>query len=141
MSRTILIVEDNDMFRGMMSSLISLRGHQVIVARNGAEGLAMAAAQPFDAALVDVEMPGMDGFEFCRRLRAQGQATGQDVPVWIMTGVFRPALSKRANEAGAKLVLRKPFHVEEFITACELELQARAAGAAENDDASERGAN
>lgn len=137
MAHTILIVEDNDTFRGMLGSLIALRGYQVIVARNGAEGLAMAAAQAFDGALVDVEMPGMNGFEFCRQLRAQRGAVGQDVPVWIMTGVFRPALNKRANEAGARLVLRKPFHVAEFIAACEQEFRSRAAGPASVSPAAE----
>jgi DNA-binding response OmpR family regulator len=117
----------------MLCSLITLRGYQVVVARNGEEGLALAAVQPFDAALVDVDMPGMNGFEFCRQVRAQRAAAGQDVPVWIMTGVFRPALNRRADEAGAMLVLRKPFHVEEFITACERELQARASGAPRSD--------
>jgi CheY-like chemotaxis protein len=140
MSRTILIVEDNDTFRGMLGSLISLRGYRVIAVRNGADGLATAATQPFDAALVDVEMPGISGFEFCRQLRAERQAAGQDVPVWIMTGVFRPALNKRAAEAGARLMLRKPFHVEEFITALEQEFQSRAAGAAETGDAPNEGA-
>ena len=135
MSRTVLIVEDNDTYRGMLSSLISMRGYAVVPARNGEEGLAMAETQPIDAALVDVQMPGMDGFEFCQRLRAQRRAAGQDIPVWIMTGLFRPALNRRANEAGAQLVLRKPFHAEEFVSACERELLARAAAAKEGGGA------
>ena len=113
MPRTILIVEDNDMFRGMLSSMIALRGYTVIVARGGAEGLALAAAQPIDAAVTDVEMPEMDGFEFCRQLRAQQQAAGREIPVWIMTGVLKPALARKAAAAGTLLVLRKPFPIDE----------------------------
>lgn len=131
--RTILIVEDNDVFRGMLGSLISLHGYVVVAARNGPEGLTMAATRPLDAALVDVEMPGMDGFEFCERLRAQRKEAGQDIPVWIMTGVLRPALNRRAAKAGALLVLRKPFHVEEFVTRCEEEFHVRAAARSGNE--------
>ena len=136
MPRAVLIVEDNDTYRGMLGSLISMRGYTVVPARNGEEGLVVAETQPIDAALVDVQMPGMDGFEFCQRLRAQRKAAGQDIPVWIMTGLFRPALNRRANEAGARLVLRKPFHAEEFITACEQEFQSRASAAQEDGGAS-----
>lgn len=132
MPRTILIVDDNDAYRGVLASLISLRGYQVVTARNGTEGLAVAATRPIDAALVDVEMPGMDGFEFCGQLQAQCQGSGKNLPVWIMTGVLRPALNKKAAQAGAILVLRKPFHAEEFVQRCEEEFQARAAAARPN---------
>lgn len=126
MTRTILIVEDNDLFRGMLSSMLALRGYIVVVARRGAEGLSIAAAQRIDAALTDVDMPEMDGFEFCTQLCAQQKAAGRDIPVWIMTGVMRPALSKKAAAAGAVLVLRKPFPIEEVCAQIESELGKRA---------------
>jgi CheY-like chemotaxis protein len=125
-SRTILVVEDNDMFRGMVSSLMTMRGYKIIPARNGPEGLAIAAAQPIDGALTDIEMPEMDGYEFCRQLRAQQQAAGRDVPVWIMSGVFRPALEKKAAAAGAILVLRKPFPIDDVCAKLEAEFEKRA---------------
>jgi two-component system capsular synthesis sensor histidine kinase RcsC len=129
MARTILIVEDNDLFRGMLSSMLALRGYTIVVARNGTEALALAAAQPIDAVLTDVDMPEMDGFDFCARIREQQAAAGQDIPVWIMTGVFRPALAKKAAAAGAVLVLRKPFPIEEVCGALENEFQKRASAA------------
>ena len=125
MSRTLLIVDDNDMFRGMLKSLLELRGYTIVVARNGTEGLAQAAAQPFDGAITDLEMPEMDGYEFCRQLRAQQQQAGKDLPVWIMSGVFRPALAKKAAAAGAVLVLRKPFPIEEVCATLEQEFGKR----------------
>jgi CheY-like chemotaxis protein len=136
MSRTILIAEDNDMFRGMLSSMLELRGYIAVPARDGAEALALAAAQPVDGVLADVEMPEMDGFEFCARIRAQQQAAGQDVPVWIMTGTMRPALSKKAIAAGAVLVLRKPFPIDEVCARIEAEFEKRA-GATPPDPAGE----
>jgi CheY-like chemotaxis protein len=126
--RTILIVEDNDLFRGMIRSLMTMRGYNVIVARNGPEGLALAAEHAIDGALTDIEMPEMNGYEFCRTLREQQQAAGRDVPVWIMSGVFRPALEKRAAEAGAILVLRKPFPIDEVCAQLEAEFQKREGG-------------
>ena len=125
MPRTLLIVEDNDLFRGMLSSLLELRGYRIVIARNGEQGLAVAASQPVDGVLTDVDMPGMDGFTFCQKLREQQMAVGQDIPVWIMTGVFRPALSKKAAAAGAVLVLRKPFPIEEVCEQLEREFKNR----------------
>jgi CheY-like chemotaxis protein len=129
MSRTILIVEDNDLFRGMLSSMLALRGYTIVATSRGSEGLAAALAQPVDAALTDVDMPEMDGFEFCTQLRAQQNEAGRDIPVWIMTGVMRPALTRKATAAGAVLVLRKPFPIEEVCAQIEGEFEKRASGA------------
>lgn len=129
MPHTILIVDDNDAFRGMLGSVLDMRGYQTIVARNGAEGLNLAAEHPVDAALVDVEMPEMDGIEFCRLFREQNQASGREVPVWIMTGTLRPGTSRRAAAVGALVVLRKPLNVEETCTQFEREFRQRKSAA------------
>ncbi len=113
-AHVVLLVDDNDLYRGMLRSLLELHGYQVVPARNGTEGLACAAAARIDAAVVDVDMPGMDGFEFCRQLKAQQLVAGREVPMWIITGAFRPALEKRAAASGALLVLRKPFPIAEL---------------------------
>lgn len=125
MSHTLLIVDDNDAFRGMLTTVLGERGYRILAARSGAAGLQLAAAQPVDAALVDVDMPEMDGFEFCRRLREQSQARGQEVPVWIMTGVLQLGLNRKAAAVGAKVVLRKPLVVEETCAQFEREFQQR----------------
>jgi CheY-like chemotaxis protein len=125
MPHTILLVDDNDLYRGMLRSLLELHGYQIIPARSGAEGLAWAASERIDAAVVDVGMPEMDGFEFCRRLRAQQQAAGQDIPVWIITGTLRPGVAKHAAAAGALLALRKPFPIEELRAHLEQRFQQR----------------
>ena len=127
MPRTLLLVEDNEMFRGMLRSLLTMRGYNIEVARNGTEGLAMTAARAYDAVLTDVDMPEMDGFEFCRQVREQQKAAGRDIPVWIMTGMFRPALAKKAAAAGAVLVLRKPFPIEEVCAQIDQEFERRSA--------------
>src|ERR1041385_3464561 len=134
MARTILIVDDNDAFRGMLGSALLERGYQVIVARCGPDGLA-AANYVVDAVLADVDMPEMDGFEFCRRLRDECSREGREVPVWIMTGALQLGLSKRGDAAGAKLVMRKPFNVDEICEQFERafrEREQRASGLTQN---------
>lgn len=125
MPRTILIIDDNDAFRGMLRTVLEGRGYHALVARNGAEGLVLAAQQPVDAALVDVEMGGMDGFEFCRQFREQNKAAGRDVPMWVMTGLLRPGLTKRAAAVGALVVLRKPLNIAETCAQFEREFRQR----------------
>jgi DNA-binding response OmpR family regulator len=126
----ILIVEDNDQFRGMIRGLVSMRGYEVVTARSGEEGLALAQTGTIHAVLTDVDMPGMNGFDFCRQVREQAKTTrNQDLPVWIMSGLFSPVLTKRAAAAGAMLVLRKPFPIEEVVKQLEAEFQKRAAAA------------
>lgn len=125
MPHTILIVDDNDSFRGMLSTVLGDRGYNVLVARSGAAGLQLAAEHPIDAALVDVDMPEMDGFEFCRQLAAQDEASGRKVPVWIMTGVLQLGLNRKATAVGALVVLRKPLNVEETCAQFEREFQQR----------------
>jgi CheY-like chemotaxis protein len=125
MSRSILIVDDNEMFRGMLRSLLAMRGFEAVMAANGQEGLAIAASRPIDAVLSDVDMPGMDGIEFCAQLRALAQKEGKDIPVWIMTGGMRPGMARRAAAAGALLVVRKPFNVVDVCNQIQQEFEAR----------------
>lgn len=129
MPHTILIVDDNDAFRGMLRTALEARGYRTLLARNGAAGLELAAASAVDAALVDVGMEEMDGFEFCRRLREQNQASGREFPVWIMTGILQPGLTKRAEAVGALVVLRKPLNLEEICGKFEREFRERTARA------------
>ncbi|MDO8544288.1 MAG: response regulator [Opitutaceae bacterium] len=136
MPHTILIIDDNDAFRGMLRTVLDARGYRVVVARTGADGLQVAAQQPIDAALVDVEMSPMDGFEFCQQFQEQSKAAGRDVPMWIMTGVLRPGLTKRAAAVGALVVLRKPLNIEATCAQFEREFRQRterAESAAEAD--------
>ena len=125
MPHTILIVDDNDAFRGMLRAALEARGYVPLVARSGAEGLQLAAQYLVDAALVDVEMTEMDGFEFCRQFKEQNQAAGREVPMWIMTGVLRPGLTKKADAVGALVVLRKPLNIEQTCAQFEREFRHR----------------
>jgi CheY-like chemotaxis protein len=109
MTRTLLIIDDNKSVRESLRFLIMRRGYTVFVAENGLEGIALAAQVRADGALVDVNMPGMNGIEVCRALREQAAASGRQIAVWIMTGARTPQVTKQAADAGALTVFGKPF--------------------------------
>src|SRR4051812_8182723 len=70
-SRRILIVDDDTSSRTMATAQLSPVGYQLLLASNGEEALAAVEPEPPDLVLLDVLMPGMDGFEVCRRIRAR----------------------------------------------------------------------
>ena len=125
MGRTILIIDDNEAFRGMLRSLLAMRGYDVVAAANAAEGLRLASQGGIDGVLTDVDMPGIGGIEFCQELRAQAQPGVVPPPVWVMTGVLQPGITRRAAAAGALLVVRKPFNIDELSAQFEREFQHR----------------
>jgi CheY-like chemotaxis protein len=103
--RSILIIEDNADAREALRILLELDGHLVEAAGEGAEGLQIAQAKDPDIALVDIGLPGLDGFEIARRLRASGSRR----PVLVaLTGYGQPEDRRRATEAGFDSLLVKP---------------------------------
>lgn len=108
---SILIVEDTpEVARLQMNQLNS--GFNYYFAKNGAEGLERAAAIVPDLIITDVMMPGMDGFEFCRRLRASGALN--HIPVIMVTAKCTHEDKMAGLEAGADAFLEKPFHADEL---------------------------
>ncbi len=128
MARTILVVDDNAPFRGMLKSMLKMRGYEPVVAGTAADGLRLAAETAVDAVLVDFDMPVINGLEFCRRLREQNRAAGRDIPTWIMTGALDPEVGKNAADVGALLVVRKPFNTDAMCGMLEQEFAARSGG-------------
>jgi CheY-like chemotaxis protein len=105
LSRSILIVEDNPDARDALRVLLELDGHAVEAASEGQTALEIARAKNPDVALVDIGLPGIDGFEIARRLRALDARR----PVLIaLTGYGQPEDRRRATEAGFDELLVKP---------------------------------
>ena len=103
--RSILIIEDNADAREALRILLELDGHLVEAVGEGAERLQVAQAKDPDIALVDIGLPGLDGFEIARRLRASGSRR----PVLVaLTGYGQPEDRRRATEAGFDSLLVKP---------------------------------
>jgi len=102
----ILIVDDDSLIVQMYRDLLEHNDFMVLSAPDGLTGLKVAAAERPDVILLDIMMPGIDGFEVCRRLKADERLT--HIPVIILTGMADPKLNSQAFKAGANLALRKP---------------------------------
>ncbi len=116
MSQTLLIVDDNPSVRDSLRMLLERRGYIVLLAASGSEAIARAVEQQLDAAIIDVNMPGMNGLVVCRTLRTRASEAGRNFPVWMMTGARTPELERAALESGALAVLAKPFDYEELFS-------------------------
>lgn len=103
----VLIVDDESSGRQALEGLLLPEGYRLAFAVDGPDAIAQAAAQRPDVILLDVMMPGMDGFEVCRRLRATPDLA--EVPVIIVTALDDRAARLEALEAGADDFVSKPF--------------------------------
>lgn len=116
MNERVLVVDDQPLIREVVRTMLETRGFAVVTAKDGHEALRVFADVEPAIALVDVDMPGPNGVEVCRALRAAAAGLGRVLPVWIMTGVERPGLESRAENAGAEGVLPKPFSSDELVS-------------------------
>ena len=107
----ILIVEDNIDIAENISDYLEIQGHVTDFALDGIGGLHLALTQDYDAIILDIMLPGMDGLTFCRKLRAEGEKL---TPVLMLTA--RDTLSDKLEgfDAGADDYLVKPFELEEL---------------------------
>ncbi len=107
----LLVIEDDPGVRGAVERALRGASHQVESATDGQRGLDLAQTRPYDAVLLDLGLPGLDGLEVCRRLRAAGNR----VPVLVLTA--RAAIAERVEglDAGADDYLVKPFALDELL--------------------------
>jgi class 3 adenylate cyclase len=104
----ILVVDDNETGRGLLVRRLRKQGHRVVQASGGQPALELAATAPFDLILLDVLMPGMDGFEVLRKLKAS--AATRAIPVIMITGLDDLDGAVRSIELGAEDYLPRPFN-------------------------------
>lgn len=105
----VLLVEDNPMNQKVAIHQLQLLGYDVDVAADGQEALAMLDRDDYVAVLMDCQMPGMDGFEATRRIRAREQASGKHIPIIAMTANAMTGDRERCLEAGMDDYLSKPI--------------------------------
>ena len=106
----VLVVEDNDDARLALCELLELGGHRVRSECDGVAGLAAALDAPPEIALIDVGLPGIDGYEVARRIRA-GEDEGRHATLVALTGYGLPEDRQRAFDAGFDLHLVKPVNL------------------------------
>jgi DNA-binding response OmpR family regulator len=106
----VLIIEDDSTIAANLYDFLAARGHAVDAAADGITGLHLAVTHPFDAIVLDLGLPGMDGMTLCRKLRVEAQL---DTPVLMLTA--RDALEEKLAgfEQGADDYLVKPFALKE----------------------------
>ena len=106
----ILVVEDDSKMAELLKRGLAAEGHKVDIAPDGISGYEKATHQTFEAIVLDVMLPGLDGFAVARRLRAHGNK----VPILMLTGRDAPKDVVRGLDIGADDYLTKPFSFEIF---------------------------
>jgi two-component system, cell cycle response regulator DivK len=110
---TILIVEDNEMNRDMLSRRLQRRGYSVIIAPDGETGIAAAAENRPDLVLMDMSLPVIDGWEATRRIKADPATAG--IPVIALTAHAMAGDREKAMEAGCDDYDTKPIELPSLI--------------------------
>jgi len=127
--KKVLIVDDErDLVAPLAMRLTASGRYEVAVAYDGAEGLVMAVEFRPDVALIDLAMPGLDGWQLCEGLREDPRTRG--VKVIVMTAWTSPDLGRRAQAEGVGELLLKPFEEADLLRALEREAAGTAGGAA-----------
>jgi DNA-binding response OmpR family regulator len=117
----ILLIDDSPVDLRLMVEFLRGRGFVVLIAQDGEQGLARARDQAPDLILLDVRMPGMDGFTICRRLK--DEELTRHVPVIFLTGADEVGERLAGFEAGAVDYIVKPFFEEEVVARIRVHLQ------------------
>jgi len=115
----ILLADDNVINQLVARKLLERRGHTVTVAGNGREAVEIWRREIFDAILMDVQMPEMDGFEATARLRSEEQVSGLHVPIIALTAHAMKGDLERCLQAGMDAYVTKPIRPDELFAAIE----------------------
>lgn len=112
----ILLIEDNDSLSENIAEFLEARGHRIDFAYDGRAGLATVLATPFDAVILDLSLPLLDGLRVCREIRARAN---RHVPILMLTA--RDTLGDKLEgfDCGADDYLVKPFELAELAARCE----------------------
>lgn len=115
---TILVIDDDELVSQTLQRALKLYGYHVMVARSGTEGLQLARRHRPDLFVLDIIMPGADGYQVCRQIR--GDPLLKEIPVLFLTAKGKDEDKIEGFRAGADDYLSKPFNMEEL----QLRLQA-----------------
>ncbi len=122
-SQKILIVDDNPTNLGVLSEALTSVGYQVAVATDGESALDQVEYHPPDLILLDIQMPGIDGFETCQRLKMNPLT--QDLPIIFMTALADTENKVKGLSLGAVDYITKPFQQDEVLARVRVHLQLR----------------
>jgi CheY-like chemotaxis protein len=121
----LLLVEDNEMNRDMLSRRLARRGYGVLIATDGEQGVALASREKPDLILMDMSLPVLDGWEATRRLKAD--ETLKHIPIIALTAHAMSTDEQKAREAGCDDFDTKPIELARLLAKIEAQLQRRPA--------------
>ena len=107
MSRRVLVVEDHEDNRRIVRDLLTSAGYEVVEALTGVEGVTMAETHRPDLILMDIQLPGLDGYEATRRIKANPVLRA--IPIIAVTSYALSGDDVKAREAGCDAYVTKPF--------------------------------
>jgi DNA-binding response OmpR family regulator len=110
----ILCVDDLEMMLKLLKAVLVPYGYNVILSTSGEEALEIIDQQKIDLVLLDVSMPGLSGFEVCKRIKKDERY--QNIPVVLVTGLTSKEDRIKGLEAGAEDFIEKPFEQTELLT-------------------------
>jgi two-component system, cell cycle response regulator DivK len=113
MTPTVLLIEDNEQNLYLTTFLLERHGMRVVQARSGPEGLALARREGHDLIIMDIQLPGMDGYAVTKELRKDPALRG--VPIVAVTSFAMPGDRERALEAGCSGYIEKPINPDTFL--------------------------
>jgi len=109
----ILLVEDNEMNRDMLSRRLERKGYEVLIAVDGEQGVTMARSEQPELILMDISLPMMDGWEATRRIKALSET--QDIPIIALTAHAMPGDREKCLQAGCDSYDTKPIDLKRLL--------------------------
>lgn len=113
MEKKILIIEDNEQNMYLLTFLLEKNGYPVLQAKNGMDGLRLAAAEKPDLILLDIQLPGINGYEVARRLKTADET--RPIPVIAVTSYAMKGDRELALSSGCDGYIEKPLDPETFL--------------------------
>ncbi len=113
MVKRILVIEDHEENRRILRDLLTSAGYEIIEAVTGEEGVTLAQTQRPDLILMDIQLPGLDGYEATRLIKAQPALS--QIPIIAVTSYALSGDDRRALEAGCDAYVAKPFSPRELL--------------------------
>jgi len=117
MAKKILVVDDDEMVLIALEELLRSRGHEPRTVPGGREALDALSQEAFDLVILDIIMPGMDGYEVCRKIRQEEK--WQKLPVIMLTAMSGEEDRRKGDAAGADLFLPKPISPQRLLSLIE----------------------
>ena len=105
----ILIADDHQLIRELLSKIFTRSGYNVRTSEDGADALRQFSCESPDLLITDLNMPQMDGYELCQRVRSVS-----DIPIMLITACTNTSVKRKALSAGANVFLTKPINFEEI---------------------------